>query len=83
MVDEDEGVTNDLIPFDHHAPALIASAGERPQTRFIEFFTAQIRNPNTRRAYAQATGPPQQKRRFESRDPPACRASFASLRKWT
>jgi hypothetical protein len=46
---------NHLIPFTTHAPALIAAAGERAHTRFLEFFTAQIRNPNTRRAYAQAT----------------------------
>jgi site-specific recombinase XerC len=35
-------------------PALIA-AGERGQTRFWEFFAANIRNNHTRRAYAQAT----------------------------
>jgi hypothetical protein len=29
---------------------LIAAAGERAQERFIEFFTANIRNRNTRRA---------------------------------
>lgn len=28
--------------------------GERAQLRFLEFFTAQIRNPNTRRAHARA-----------------------------
>jgi site-specific recombinase XerD len=32
-------------------PALIASAGEDAVTRFVEFFTANIRNKNTRRAY--------------------------------
>ena len=37
-------------------PALIADAGDRTQMRFIEFFAANIRNPNTRRAYAHATG---------------------------
>lgn len=36
-------------------PALISQAGERTGTRFLEFFTAHIRNPNTRRAYARAT----------------------------
>lgn len=36
-------------------PALIAGADDRAQMRFIEFFTATIRNPNTRRAYARAT----------------------------
>jgi len=32
-------------------PALIAAAGERASRRFLEFFAARIRNPNTRRAY--------------------------------
>lgn len=35
-------------------PALIAEAGDRAAKRFFEFFTANIRNPNTRAAYAQA-----------------------------
>jgi len=35
-------------------PAIIAEAGERAGKRFIEFFTATIRN--TRRAYARAVG---------------------------
>jgi site-specific recombinase XerD len=35
-------------------PALIADAGDRTRMRFIEFFAANIRNPNTRRAYARA-----------------------------
>ena len=34
-----------------HAPALIAASGPRTSYRFLEFFTAQIRNPHTRRAY--------------------------------
>jgi site-specific recombinase XerD len=33
----------------------VATAGERAQTRFLEFFTANIRNAHTRRAYAHAT----------------------------
>ena len=33
-------------------PAIVT--GERAQRRFLEFFTANIRNPNTRRAYARA-----------------------------
>lgn len=37
-------------------PALIADAGDRTRMRFIEFFAANIRNPNTRRAYARAIG---------------------------
>ena len=35
-------------------PAPITAAGERASWRFIEFFTANIRNPNTRRAYGYA-----------------------------
>jgi site-specific recombinase XerD len=35
-------------------PALIAARGHRAGRRFIEFFTANIRNPNTRRAYFRA-----------------------------
>jgi len=35
-------------------PALVAAAGERAQVRFLEFFAANIRNSNTRRAYARA-----------------------------
>lgn len=35
-------------------PAIIAAADERAGRRFIEFFTAKIRNPNTRTAYARA-----------------------------
>src|SRR3989442_11626237 len=35
-------------------PAAITRAGEKAAWRFIEFFTANIRNKNTRAAYAQA-----------------------------
>ena len=35
-------------------PALIADAGDQAARRFLEFFTANIRNRNTRAAYAQA-----------------------------
>jgi integrase/recombinase XerD len=35
-------------------PAIIRAEGERVSRRFIEFFTANIRNRNTRMAYAQA-----------------------------
>jgi site-specific recombinase XerD len=37
-------------------PKLIAAAGDDAARRFIEFFTANIRNKNTRLAYAQAIG---------------------------
>jgi site-specific recombinase XerD len=46
---------NQLVPlFADRTPALVAALGERASYRFFEFFTAQIRNPNTRRAYARA-----------------------------
>ena len=35
-------------------PAVIASQGDQAAWRYIEFFTANIRNPNTRRAYVRA-----------------------------
>ena len=35
-------------------PAIVKRAGENAAWRFVEFFTANIRNPNTRTAYAQA-----------------------------
>ncbi len=35
-------------------PAIISAAGERASFRFIEFFTANIRNPNTRVSYGRA-----------------------------
>jgi hypothetical protein len=35
-------------------PTLIANAGAAAGWRYVEFFTANIRNPNTRRAYARA-----------------------------
>lgn len=37
-------------------PALVASADERGQRRFLEFFAVTIRNAHTRRAYARAAG---------------------------
>ncbi|EMI19554.1 integrase family protein [Rhodopirellula maiorica SM1] len=35
-------------------PALIENAGHDTKRRFVEFFTAQIRNKHTRRAYVRA-----------------------------
>jgi integrase/recombinase XerD len=47
-----------LVPvtpsMEHHLPALIAGAGKRAAWRFVEFFTVNIRNPNTRAAYGRA-----------------------------
>ena len=33
-------------------PALVAGARKGARTRFLEFFTVNIRNPNTRAAYS-------------------------------
>src|SRR5215831_7748827 len=35
-------------------PAIIADLGDQASWRYVEFFTANIRNPNTRRAYFRA-----------------------------
>jgi site-specific recombinase XerD len=46
---------NQLTPITaSRSPALIAAAGANASYRFLEFFTAKIRNPHTRRAYARA-----------------------------
>ena len=37
-------------------PALIADAGDKAARRFVEFFTVNIRNQNTRAAYGRAAG---------------------------
>ena len=52
---------NSLIPainrnYSSTLPALIAEAGKPAVRRFLEFFTVNIRNPNTRAAYGRATG---------------------------
>ena len=39
-----------------HFPALITRADPRTRKRFLEFFTVNIRNPNTRAAYGRAAG---------------------------
>jgi hypothetical protein len=36
------------------APLLVAAAGDKASMRFLEFFAANIRNPNTRRAHSRA-----------------------------
>ena len=47
------GVTSDLRA-PNVVPALIADLGDEAAWRYVEFFTANIRNPHTRRAYARA-----------------------------
>lgn len=44
-----------LISGNAGLPIVISNAGDRATYRYIEFFTAQIRNPNTRRAYLAST----------------------------
>jgi len=46
--------SSSLVVAAARAPAFVAAAGARASYRFVEFFTAQIRNPHTRRAYARA-----------------------------
>jgi hypothetical protein len=40
-----------LTPTGPALPALVAAAGPKASRRFVEFFTANIRNKNTREAY--------------------------------
>jgi site-specific recombinase XerD len=48
----------EITPSDAHTtlvvPVLIADLGDEAAWRYVEFFTANIRNPHTRRAYARA-----------------------------
>jgi len=44
------------LPSAHLIPTLISNAGDQASWRYIDFFTSNIRNPNTRRAYARACG---------------------------
>lgn len=43
-----------LAAFEDGGPTALRSAGDKARLCFLEFFTVQIRNPNTRRAYAKA-----------------------------
>jgi site-specific recombinase XerD len=43
-----------LTASDAVVPALIAARGRHAGRRFVEFFTANVRNPNTRKAYYRA-----------------------------
>lgn len=51
-MDSDRMMTQEMIlhPSGLNLPALIAGAGDRAAWRFVEFFTVNIRNPNTRAA---------------------------------
>ncbi len=56
MTAEHALVSIDNDPAGLGLPALIAGAGKRTAWRFVEFFTVNIRNPNTRAAYGRAAG---------------------------
>jgi hypothetical protein len=45
---------NGLVPISSPTLLALVAAGERARVRFLEFFAANIRNPNTRRAYYRA-----------------------------
>jgi hypothetical protein len=49
-------ITRDTTDTLRGVPALISGAGYGASKRFLEFFTANIRNRNTRFAYARAVG---------------------------
>lgn len=60
---EAEASTQELVPVDHSSlpaevvaslPSQIQQAGPKAEEKYVEFFTAQIRNPNTRIAYHHA-----------------------------
>lgn len=46
----------EIVSLAGHLPALIRDAGDQAGRRFLEFFTAHIRNPGTRAAYSRAVG---------------------------
>ena len=62
MEDEQRLANNHQLPggtaslFRQAVPKIIAAEGPNAVRRFLEFFTANIRNKNTRAAYAQAVG---------------------------
>ena len=51
------GSSSDLLTVpSEQLPTLIRNAGKNAERRFLEFFTAHIRNPGTRQVYAHAVG---------------------------
>jgi len=49
-----EGVAVSAPAATHVVPALVTTLGDAAAWHYVEFFTANIRNPHTRRAYARA-----------------------------
>src|SRR5437762_13569024 len=56
VIQQAEIISTDDVHTKLIVPALIADAGDAAGWRYVEFFTAKIRNPHTRRAYARACG---------------------------
>jgi site-specific recombinase XerD len=54
ILNDNEGVKLPAESGSWPVPAMVARTGERGAYRFLEFFAAQIRNPNTRVAYFRA-----------------------------
>lgn len=48
-------MNNLVLPFSEILPAPLIDAGQKAQVSFLEFFTANIQNANTRRAYYKAS----------------------------
>ena len=49
---------SEVAAFHAMIPTLIADAGDQAAWRYIDFFTATIRNPNTRRGIVRLIGHP-------------------------
>ncbi|WP_245435251.1 site-specific integrase [Rhizobium sophoriradicis] len=48
-------MSGELVLFSAGLPAALTDVPANVRTKFLEFFTAQIRNVNTRRSYTKAT----------------------------
>ena len=53
---DDDSSSELLLVSSNRLPTLIRAAGEHAERRFLEFFTAHIRNPGTRAVYGRAVG---------------------------
>ena len=54
IITQAEIISTDDVRTTLVVPVLIADLGDAAAWRYVEFFTANIRNPHTRRAYARA-----------------------------
>jgi site-specific recombinase XerD len=56
-LEQGDAIVNQLVPsrgYSENLPALVATSGEQAARCFIDFFTSNIRNRNTREAYGRA-----------------------------